>query len=396
MTWSIVTLPRSAEWALGRLLSADHLTWPNSSWQQAELNDLIATVIPVSGLADDAQPIVTPGGLSRDTGQVVRTNNRYVGRIYEMRRGNGLQVGDLLIPRYFLSPALVVAQAHTGLGFAGTFHAVRCSDPRIAAWLWAVLSSGVGQRIRSEMSTGANTPVLSRGRLLELHVPLPPEEDLRVRLVALDPLLEHSQVVDMRTDEVQGSWWRIADLRGAERWDIFITLAEPDLLRSGIPLAELCEDVALGKAVHGHVLPSARPGWQRVYTARSVRTGRIDDLWLDPAKRTTVAEPGDVLIPSVGAKGLSALAAQHAAVDRDVIRCRLHDSGISERLVHYLNSDRGQSLRRILTSGLIPRLTLQEARKFPVPEDIARDEANHPSAVEFRPLSEQLDDLLWS
>lgn len=396
MTWSIVTLPRSAEWTLGQLLSADDPTWPNSTWQQAELDELVTTVIPVSGLADDEQPIVTPGGLSRDTGQVIRTNSRYVGRIYEMRRDNGLQVGDLLIPRYFFSPALVVGEAHTGLGFAGTFHAVRCSDPRVAVWLWAVLSSGVGQRIRAKVSTGANTPVLSRGRLLELRVPMPPVEDLQARLQMLYPLFERSQQVDMRRDEVQGSWWRIADLRGAERWDIFITLAEPDLLRSGIPLAALCEDMILGKAVRGHVLPTARPEWLRVYTARSVRAGRIDDLWLDPSARATIADPGDVLIPSVGANGLSALSAQRAAVDRDVIRCRLRNPGMSEPLVHYLNSDRGQSLRRILTSGVIPRLTLQAARNLPIPEDIARGETPQAPAVEFRPLSEQLDDLLWS
>jgi hypothetical protein len=187
MTWSIVTLPRSAEWTLGRLLSADVPTWPNSTWQQTDLDDLVATVISVSGLAGDEQPIVTPGGLSRDTGQVVRTNSRYVGRIYEMRGDNGLQVGDLLIPRYSSSPALVVGQAHTGLGFAGTFHAVRCSDPRVAVWLWAVLSSSIGQRIRSKVSTGANTPVLSRGRLLELRVPMPPEEELQARLQTLYP-----------------------------------------------------------------------------------------------------------------------------------------------------------------------------------------------------------------
>ena len=222
-----------------------------------------------------------------------------------MRRDNGLQIGDVLIPRYASSPALVVGQAHTGLGFAGTFHAVRCYDPSIAHWLWAVLSSGAGQQVRSKVSTGASTPVLSRGRLLELPVPLPPEEESRARLEMLYPLLERSQMVDMRRDEVQGSWWRTADLQGADRWDIFITLAEPDLLRSGIPLAELSEDMALGKAVHDHVVPTARPEWLRVYTSRSVRGGHIDDWWLDPSVRATIAEPADVLIPSVGAEGLS-------------------------------------------------------------------------------------------
>jgi hypothetical protein len=200
----------------------------------------------------------------------------------------------------------------------------------------------------------------------------------------------------MRRNEVRGSWWRIADLRGAGRWDIFITLAEPDLLRSGIPLAELCEDMALGKAVHGHVVPTARPKWLRVYTSRSVRAGQIDDLWLDPATHATITQPGDLLIPSVGTKGLCALSAQYAAVDRDVIRCRLRDPTISMPLVRYLNSDQGQSLRRMLTGGVIPRLTLRAAHELPIPEDIARGETHLAPAAEFRPLSEQLDDLLWS
>jgi hypothetical protein len=60
MTWNIVTLPRYAEWTLDQLLSADEVTWPNNTWHQAELADLITAVIPVSGLADDGQPIVTP------------------------------------------------------------------------------------------------------------------------------------------------------------------------------------------------------------------------------------------------------------------------------------------------------------------------------------------------
>jgi len=396
MTWSIIALPRSSEWSLGRLLSADDQGWPNNTWRQAELESLVATVIPVSGLADEEQPIVTPSGLSRDTGQVVRTNNRYVGRIYEMRRDKGLQVGDVLIPRYPSSPALVVGQAHTGLGFAGTFHAVRCYDPLVGHWLWAILSSRAGQQVRSMVSTGTSTPVLSRGRLLELSVPLPPVEELRARAEMFHSILERSQLVDMRRGEVQGSWWRIADLQGADRWDLFITLAEPDLLMSGIPLIELSEDIALGKAVHDHVLPTARPEWLRVYTARSVRAGRIDDWWLDPSVRATIAEPGDILIPSVGAEGLSALSTQRAAVDRDVIRCRLGQPQISEPLVHYLNSDRGQSLRRIFTGGVIPRLTLQAARNLPIPQDVVRGETNQGSAINFRPLSVQLDDLLWS
>ena len=396
MTWNIVTLPRYAEWTLDRLLSADEVTWPNNTWHQAELADLVTAVIPVSGLVDDGQPIVIPGGLSRETGQVVRTNSQYVGRIYEMRgNADGLQVGDLLVPRYSSSPALLLGEAHTGLGFAGSFHALRCSDYQVATWLWAALSSGFGQRARSEASTDANTPVLTRGRLLELRIPWPPAEERQEKVEILHPLVERSQSIDMRRDEVRGSWWRTANLEGAERWDVFIILAEPDLLL-GVPLAELCEDMGLGKAVRGHVLPTARPNWLRVYTARSVRAGHIDDLWLDPSAQALVAEPGDLLIPSVGATAVSTLCAERAAVDRDVIRCRVRVPRVSGPLVHYMNSDRGQALRRILTAGVIPRLTLKAAREFPILEDIARGETDSVRMIDLVPLSERLDDVLWS
>jgi hypothetical protein len=396
MTWSIVTLPRSAEWVPNRLLSSDELTWLNSAWPQIQLGELVAAAIPASGLADDGQPVVTPGGLSRNTGQVVRTNSHYAGRIYEMQDDtDSLMPDDLLVPRYYNSPALVVAEAHNGLAFAGSFHALRCVDHHLTVWLWAVLSSGIGQRARADASTAAKVPLLTRGRLLELPVPVPPEQEMRERLETLHPLFEGSQLVDMRRHEVHGSWWRIADLHGADRWDVFVVLAEPDLLRSGVPLAELCEEMVVGKAVRDHVLPAPQPDWPRVYTSRSVRAGHIDDLWLDPSVPAVVAEPGDLLIPYVGATGLSTLSTQRAAVDRNIILCRLRDQRISETLVNYLNSDRGQSVRRVLVHGQPPSLTLKIARQFPIPMDIAFGEGATSDDVGFLPLSARLDDLLW-
>lgn len=90
------------------------------------------------------------------------------------------------------------------------------------------------------------------------------------------------------------------------------------------------------------------------------------------------------------------MCAERAAVDRDVIRCRVREPTVSGPLVHYMNSDRGQALRQILTAGVIPRLTLKAARKFPIPEDIARGETTSVRMIDLVPLSERLDDLLWS
>jgi hypothetical protein len=215
------------------------------------------------------------------------------------------------------------------------------------------------------------------------------------RLVgALQPALAKSGRVDNAGDDVQGNWWRVTDLPGEGRWDVFFTFADPETFFSGATLGSLCESVVTGRRVTGIAVSAAVPGWLPVYTSGSVRAGSHSDLWVSASSGIRTAEDGDILIPAIGLAAQSMVADRRAAVGSDVLQCRPRESGIAEPLVRYLNSDRGQAIRRTLVVGMIPRLTLRSAQAFPVPTDLIRD--NSEIAGQSRALDENLDDLLWN
>ena len=191
MTWAILTLPGKGAWSPDQLLgSGETADWPSRGWSLIAMQDLAETLITPDGLADEGQPVVTPRGLSLDTGHVLRTSSSYSGRVYVSSSDrNSLGVGDLLIPRNPSLPALVITENHVGLRFAGSFHCLRMSDATITAWLWGILSSKTGQRVRSRASSETSGNTISRGRLLDLAVPVPVLAEMRSFVNVLQPAL---------------------------------------------------------------------------------------------------------------------------------------------------------------------------------------------------------------
>lgn len=395
MTWAILMLPGRGAWSPDQILGSEEAAdWPLRGWPLIAMQDLAEAVITPDGVADQGQPVVTPRGLSLDTGQVLRTTSSYSGRVYVSGSDpNSLGVGDLLIPRNPSLPALVVTENHAGLRFAGSFHCLRMSDTTITAWLWAILSSKTGQRVRQASSEMSGNTV-SRGRLLDLAVPMPILAEMHRLVSNLQPAFVRSGSVDTAGDDVQGSWWRVTNLPGEGRWDVFITFADPEAFFSGVTLDSLCESMATGRAVNKAAVSAAVPGWLPVYTSGSIRAGGHSDLWVSPSAGVRIAEVGDVLIPGIGLTALSVTADRRAAVSSNVLQCRPREQSIAEILVRYLNSDRGQAIRRTLVAGVIPRLTLRSAKAFPVPADLIRD--NSAPGSRSLPLGEELDDLLWN
>ncbi len=173
---------------------------------------------------------------------------------------------------------------------------------------------------------------------------MPPLETLRVMTERVQPLLERAQRVSTRAGEIDRSWWRTDRLPRDGRWDFYVTLPNPQQLLTGTQLGELCQDVTIGRDVRDVALPITRKGWVPVFTSRSVRHDRADELWVPPQQQRFIyAEPGDVLIPAVGLSARSHVCRQLGAVDRDVIRCRLRRPEFAEAVVHFLNADAGQS-----------------------------------------------------
>jgi len=365
--------------------------WPPLASHQLIAVRELATPIATSGvLAEPGQAVATPDGVSPETGQVFRTTHEYVGRIYLTGREHGLTAGDLLVPRHPQQQPLLLGTGHAGLSFAGTFHALRPKDAATGALLWAVLSSGAGQEARQRAAAGTVLPQLNRSGLLEMLIPLPPVTTLE----RFRPLLRHAQQVPTRTGDVDRSWWRTARLPPGDRWDLYITVAEPQRL-SDLRLGELCDEIRLGRDLRQLAQPAPRPGWLPVYTSQSVRMGRVADLWVGPDAKLVIAEASDVLIPAVGLSASSMVAPYPGAVDRDVLRCRLLEPAIAGVLVRYLNSDAGQALRRVMTTGTIPRLTAAAARKLQIDAQVLRSDAPAAAAAAQPSLAEQLDGLIW-
>ena len=373
------------------LMRREDLPWPlQSSYPLFAIRELAKQIASSGMLAEPGQSVVIPGGLSPETGQVIRTTHEYTGRVYPVGGEHGLAAGDLLVPRNPQQPPLLLSTDHTGLAFAGTFHALRPEDAATGALLWAVLSSGRGQDARRRAAAGTVVAQLSRSGLLEMLVPLPPVTALK----RFGPLLRRAQQVPTRTGDVDRSWWRTARLPAGDRWDLYITVAEPQRLLD-VRLGELCTEIRVGRDIRQQSQPAPRPGWLPVYTSKSVRLGRVAGLWVEPEAKLVIAESDDVLVPAVGLSASSTVAPYRGAVDRDVLRCRLREPAIAGHLVRYLNSDAGQALRRAMTAGTIPRLTVTSARRLPIDVQVTRHDMPAAAAGDQPLLAEQLDGLIW-
>jgi hypothetical protein len=403
VSWTTVNLSGTPSWEPARLVAPVRETWwPTNRWPLAPIGELVSTVVAATALAEPDQPVVTPAGISRDDGHVASTKHDYSGRVYHSGTAtDALAIGDLLVSPYPAQPALLIGPDHDALAFAGTFHALRPIDSQVGIWLWAVLSSSTGSNARYSEAVGGIRPLLSRGRLLELVVPMPPLETLHVVTQRVQPLLGPSQRVSTRAGEIDRSWWRTDRLPRNSRWDFYVTLPDPQQLFTGTPLGELCHDVKMGRDVHDVALPIVREGWVPVFTSRSVRHDRADQLWVAPGQQLIYAEPGDVLIPAVGLSARSHACRQLGVVDRDVIRCRLHRPEFAASVVHFLNADAGQSLRRMLVAGIIPRLTVKTVGLLSIPDEALLEGKQVGSAEDETAkgrglLADQLDRVLWS
>jgi hypothetical protein len=403
VSWTTVNLSGSASWEPARLVaSVRESRWPTDRWPFVAIGELVTAVVAATALAEPDQPVVPHVGISPDNGQVASTKHDYAGRVYHSGSDvEALTVGDLLVSPNPAQPALLIGPDHVALAFAGTFHALRPVYFQVGVWLWAVLSSTTGGNVRYLEAVGGVRPSLTRGRLLELVVPIPPLETLHSVTERVLPLLERAQKVSTRAGEIDRSWWRTERLPRVGSWLYYVTLPDPQQLLRGSQLGELCEDVMMGRDVRDVALPVVRDGWVPVFTSRSVRHDRADKLWVPPHQRLIYAEAGDVLIPAVGLSARSHVSRQLGAVDRDVIRCRLRRPELAGALVHFLNSDAGQSLRRALVAGVIPRVTLKTVRLVPIPHEVLLEgEQIGPAEDEIArgrgSLAEQLDRLLWS
>lgn len=387
-SYRIQCLPSGTNWNPVSLLAPrPEAIWPEgTSFVEIEA---LASLVGRAEPAPDQLPVVTPADIDRVTGRVLRTRRGYTGVIRRLGNESGdLNIGDVLVPASGVGPAVLLASAHEGLAFSGSFHALRPNAPWADIWLWACLSARSGAQVREAAVMGAGTslPRLTAATLLGMRVPTP--SDSQILLGSLSQLAAAAAVVDRANSA--NSWWRISDLPVDGRWHPYALMRDPELLERGLPLSALA-DVQMGRRPHqSHDAP--RPGLLPVRQGKSI-DGRGVSAWADPGSAPEISR-GDVLVVEIGLRGRAVVAEAPALAGPGVIRIRPFDLKLSEGMAAYFSSEAAQAVRQQLAAAaVIPRLSAAVIRRFPI--DLNPTPLQESSESQLS-LADRLEQMLWN
>jgi len=387
---TIVDLRRKQSWDVARL-AAEAFVWP-VDWPLVSLGE-VASVIYPSTTPTEGAFVITPGGLDARTGGVRRRTDKYLGNVFQVGPGEyGLRPGDLLVPPTPGSPVVFVTDALQGSLVSGAFTALRvaiCAD-----WVWGVLNSSNGKRLRAMGSTASAALPGKRTSLLELRIPWAPAEKRR----AVEPTLRSFVAQSIGDeDEAPTSWWRVTDLRTSE-WRFALATSRPELLNKGFRLAELVADVRSGRPDSTYPLSSERrPGDLPVADAAWLRSGKIR-RWCSPesSRATILTRESDVVMAAYGASAFAVVAPAGFVIDTSVFALSLVDRGLASGVARYLNSRTGRGTRALrLTGTTMQRLGLRDVRELRVTEQIY-DPVDDMDSGPLPPLEDRLEQVLWT
>ncbi len=380
---------RLSSWDISALLAPR----PEELWGQRQLvpvADLAQLLAPRSEAEDD-EPVVTPGAVDVQTGDVSTRRGRAAHRLV-LRVGavtGAAQVGDVLVPQLGNAPCVLVGQQHRGLSFVN-FVALRPEMRTTGLWLWAALTSSSGCALRRTVTVGTSGR-LPLTVLLNTPIPEPPPLD-DPRYVRIAALHDRTRV----SAKSEGhSWWHVATLPLDGQWHLYLATPAPEVFDEGTPLGQLV--TVLGGRTPQTTFERPRPGAVPVLNGRSV-DGQHVTRWADPGAGTN-AEPGDIAVVEIGIRGRAAVVTQPAIAGTGVLLLKPHDRSLGEALAAYLRSEPAQTLRATLTTGgVIPRLSRSTLAQLPVPDEALTASGTETSspAEASTSLSEQLEQLLWS
>lgn len=384
---AVLDLRERPTWDVAGLLAPD----PEEIWGQTHLVGVstLAELLMARTNAEDDEPVVTPGSVDATTGDVTTRRGRAAQR-FALRVGterNGARPDDVLVPQLGDGPCVLVGEQHQALSFVN-FLALRAEERTTALWLWAALSSTRGRALRRSLAIGM-TDRLPPGELLAAPVPSPPPlADPRYAHIA-----ELHRVTSVSVASEGRTWWRVTSLPASGEWHRHLATSTPQVFDEGVPLGEL------GSIVTGRnprrAFEQPRPGLLPVLNGRSV-DGQRSTRWAD-AERGPLAEPGDVAVVEVGTRGRVAVVATPALAGTGVMLLKPHDRRHADAIAAYLRSEPAQALRATLITGYIPRLTRSTLAQLPVPDSILTSPVQAaPAPSPARPLSERLEQLLWS
>lgn len=383
---AIVDLRKEAVWDPGRLV-AMAFRWP-LQWPSLQLDEIGNRIEPRLFVEHGSQVIV-PEGLDLVNGGVRRRTTKYQGAGYLVGGDAGnLQPGDVLVPRRADLPALMVHADLSGATVSGGFSAYRFTSRIDAYWVWAVLNSVTGRAFRRAFLTDS----LSERRARTGDVAIPwPHGETRARMVSALAAVESQS--RGHEDDAVATWWTTADLRRIE-WKIALATPEPARLFDGVPLADLAIEIKLGKSFDRNATITAPADGALPVMNGSALAGRPITRWMIETPTSSVAEVGDLLIAVIGERANAKVVEMRSIIDSSVYRVRLAESHLTEAVAAFLNGQDGYGLRSILLFGnVIPRVSMKDLRKMPIPESVLRRDA--PDGP-LEPLAVQLERMLWT
>ncbi|MCZ7424105.1 hypothetical protein O7607_30410 [Micromonospora sp. WMMA1949] len=383
-TSAILDLRLERNWEPGRL-TAEAFRWPGSD-REFPLRELATRLAPRS-FADAGSPVVTPASVDPASGGVRRRSKKYQGSVFQV--GTELRPGDVLVPRVGLGPAVLVSEHLRGALVAARFSALRPLESELGLWLWGLLSSESGRRLRANLSQGAALAAVETSSLLDATVPVPPVERLR-RVTGPLRAIEDSTHVD--EEEAVETWWQTTDLRTTE-WRTALATPDPSILTAGEPLANFCREVVRGRNTRRLAIEEEAPGYLPVADV-SMLGGKAPRRWVPEQEgNPTVAQPGDLLMAALGNLPHARIADARVVADSHVLVLRLRNPSLGPALAHYLNGQDAYRVRQVFTVGAqIPSISATDLGRIPVPA--AALEPVETTAVVL-PLAQRLELVLW-
>lgn len=380
-----VDLRKEPDWDPGRLV-AMAFQWP-LGWSLLRLDEIGGRIEPRLFVEQGSQVII-PEGLDRVHGGVRRRTTKYQGAGYLVGGGPwNLQPGDVLVPRRADLPALMVHADLSGSTVSDGFLAYRFTSPTDAYWVWGVLSSVAGRAFRRAFLTDS----LSARRARIGDAPLPmPDDETRARMVSLLAAVESS--FRGQEEDAVATWWTTADLRRID-WKIALATPEPERLFDGVALADLAIEIRQGKSFGRNATITAPADGALPVMTGSALAGRPVTRWMIVTPTSSVAEAGDLLVAAVGERANATVAENRSIIDSGVYRVRLAEPHMTKVVAAFLNGQAGYGLRKILLSGVIPRLSLKDLGLIRIPESVLRGDA---LSGPLEPLAEWLERLLWN
>ena len=363
MISSLISLKNSPTWDPA-ILAKHTIQWPNKA-KIVRLGDVSQGVSPFIWVKRGAQ-VITSSSVDVRYGHVFQRSRNFEGTGFQVSDGsNQLSVGDILIPFRLDVPVLLLNYRHSGAFVSDEFFALKMITLDWATWLWAVLNSSIGMKLRAAYLADSTTRISKIRCLLDLPIPIVPPRSSTL----WDELLQIEESTHRSEIEAVETWWRIAQLNSTN-WAYELGAGRK------VPLTSRVSSAQLGS------FP---------YVDGKYLSGGSIHSW---ATEGLIADPGDVLIAGVGYRSNARIATERMIAGTDIYVLRLKEPHLATALTAYLNGQEGYDQRQLRISGkVIPRVSLRDLEQLGVNEFRLREpNADIHSSVD---LASRLDAALW-